>query len=99
MSGLNGNTPDDISRRLIAAQQGEQWGPHPLIRRMANSKGEERLQQLWVANTGKMDFRDIPLFNLKGEYVNEGDSAINTGPIAGATSAPAGELSKVPSES
>lgn len=72
---------DDISRRLMAAKQGEQWGPHPLLRRALNKKGAERIQQLWVCNNGKMEFRDLPLFNANEEYIDEGDSAINTGPI------------------
>lgn len=100
---LNGAPVDDIGQRLMAAklgEAGEQWGPHPLMRRMDNAKGEQRLQQLWVSSIGKMDWRDIPLFNNKGEYVNEGDSAINTGPLAFAGVSPAqgSAVSDVPSK-
>lgn len=87
---------EDISKRLIAAKQGEVWGPHPLLRRMQNAKGEERLQQLWVSNANNLDWRDIPLFKLNEEYIDEGDSAINTGPLTRvAAKEPSGELPKV----
>jgi len=87
---------EDISKRLLAAKQGEIFGPHPLLRRIQNAKGEERLQQLWVSNAGALDWRDIPLFNNKEEYIDEGDSAINTGPlIRAAAKESSGELPKV----
>lgn len=68
---------DEISKKLLAAKQGILWAPHPLIRRVPNKAGVERLQQLWLSNANQMDWRDVPLFTLEGEYVNEGDTAIN----------------------
>ena len=96
---LNGAPLDEVSQRLLAAKHEEMWQPHPMIRRMLNSKGEERLQQLWVSSFNKLEFRDVPLFNPKGEYINEGDTAINTGPIARVEPIKqAGELPEVPSK-
>lgn len=91
---------DEITKKLLAAKMGVVWGPHPLIRRVKNKKGEERLQQLWISNAQNMDWRDIPLFSIdfntnQETYVDEGDSAINTGPLLGGAAAQGGDVPKV----